>query len=83
MAKSRQLYVTLTALPPSQLHLLLAKAYRELERLEEAVSSALKCVELAPDLAEPHYLLAQIYQERDEMEKAAGEMEAFNRLKAN
>lgn len=83
VAKSRRLYVTLTALPPSHLHLLFAKAYRELGRLEEAVSAALKCVELGPDLAEPHYVLAQIYQERDQMEKAARAMETFTRLKAN
>ena len=83
VAKSRRLYVTLTALPPSHLHLLLAKAYRELGRLEKAVSSALKCVELDPDLAEPHYILAQIYQEQDQIENAAREMEAFTRLKAN
>lgn len=83
VAKSRRLYVTLTALPPSQLHLLLAKAYRELGRLEEAVASALKCVELDPDLAEPHYILAQIHQEQDQMKKAARAMETFNRLKAN
>lgn len=82
VAKSRRLYVTLAALPPSHLHLLLAKAYRELGRLEDAVSAALKCADLDPDLAEPHYILAQIYQEQDQMEKAARAMETFTRLKA-
>lgn len=58
-------------------HCHLGKAYRWLERWQEALSESETCARLDPDSAEAHFRLAQIYQHVGEPEKKEKEMKLY------
>lgn len=59
----------------------LSKARRDLGRLEEAVTSARRTVELDPSFPDGHYLLAQLYEQTGRSDLARQQMESFRKVK--
>jgi tetratricopeptide (TPR) repeat protein len=55
-------------------HCQLGKAYRWLDRWQEALTESKTCARLDPDSADAHYRLAQIYQHMGQPELSAQEM---------
>ncbi|MGC2830199.1 MAG: tetratricopeptide repeat protein [Candidatus Acidiferrum sp.] len=58
-------------------HCQLGKAYRWVERWQEALHESETCARLAPNSAEAHYRLRQIYQHLGQAELSRKEMELF------
>lgn len=58
-------------------HCELGKAYRWLERWQEALSESETCARLDPDSAEAHFRLAQIYQHLGKTEQRQKEMKLY------
>ena len=56
----------------------LAKAYRWLERWQEALRESETCAQMAPNSAEAHYRLAQIYQRLGRQERSQQEMKLYD-----
>jgi tetratricopeptide (TPR) repeat protein len=74
----RRLHTAARLLPGDALpHCQLGKAYRWLERWQEALSESETCARLNPDSAEAHFRLAQIYQHLGAAEKSKKEMESY------
>ena len=74
----RRLHTAARLLPGDALpHCQLGKAYRWLERWQEALSESETCARLDPDSAEAHFRLAQIYQHLGAAEKSKKEMELY------
>jgi tetratricopeptide (TPR) repeat protein len=74
----RRLHTAARLLPGDALpHCQLGKAYRWLERWQEALSESETCARLGPDSAEAHFRLAQIYQHLGAAEKSKKEMELY------
>ncbi len=74
----RRLHAAARLLPGDALpHCQLGKAYRWLERWQEALSESETCARLSPDSAEAHFRLAQIYQHLGAAEKSKKEMERY------
>ncbi len=59
----------------------LAKAHRDLGRLEEAVAAAHRTVELDSSFPDGYYLLAQLYEQTGQSDVARQQMETFRKVK--
>jgi tetratricopeptide (TPR) repeat protein len=74
----RRLRAAVRLMPNDALaHCQLGKAYRWLERWQEALGESETCARLDPDSAEAHFRLAQIYQHLGVAEKSKREMELY------
>ena len=58
----------------------LAKAHRDLGRLEKALAASRRALELDPDFPDGHYLLAQLYKQTGQPELARRQMDTFRRV---
>ena len=58
----------------------LAKAHRDLGRLEKALAASRRALELDPDFPDGHYLLAQLYEQTGQPELARRQMDTFRRV---
>jgi len=59
-------------------HCQLGRAYRWLERWQEALRESETCARMDPNLAEAHYRLAQIYQHLGQRERSQQEMKFYD-----
>ena len=75
----RRLHAAASLLPKdASPHCQLAKAYRWLERWQEALRESEICAQMDPNSAEAHYRLAQIYQHFGEQKRSQQEMKLYD-----
>ena len=74
----RRLHAAVGALPrDASPHCQLGRAYRWMDRWQEALRESETCVRLDPDSAQSHYHLAQIYQHLGQKDRALREMNLY------
>jgi cytochrome c-type biogenesis protein CcmH/NrfG len=79
----RQLNAAAAALPgDASPHCQLGKAYRWLERWNDALRESETCARLDPQSAEAHYRLAQIYQHLGQQQRSEAEMKRYEAASA-
>lgn len=66
----------------AEVHFLLAKTYRALGRLNQAIQSAQRSLEIRPQ-AEVHLLLAELYRQAGNTEQAEEELKRYEEMKAS
>jgi len=79
----RRLNAAAKALPDqASPHCQLGKAYRWVERWQEALGESETCARMDPNLAEAHYHLAQIYQHFGQQQQSEQEMKLYQAASA-
>ena len=63
-------------------HCQLGKAYRWIERWQEALRESETCARMDPSLAEAHYRVAQIYQHLGQQQRSEQEMKLYEAASA-
>jgi len=75
----RRLHAAARLLPQeASPHCQLGKAYRWLERWQEALRESETCAQMDPNSAEAHYRLAQVYQHLGQQERSQQEMKSYD-----
>lgn len=59
-----------------------AKAYRDAEHLQQAISAARRCLELNQRFPDVHYLLSRLYRSVGDEEQARQHARVFEQMKA-